>query len=119
MKVLLIVTGMSMGGAEKVVADLADAFVAGGDEVRLVYLKGPLQVRPRRPEVQLTCLEMNSARDIVGGAARFRTLLREFQPDVVHSHMFHATLLARLMRLLVPMPCMISTMHSALDGRWT
>jgi glycosyltransferase involved in cell wall biosynthesis len=116
MKVLLVVTGMSMGGAEKVVADLADAFVSGGDEVRLVYLKGPLQVRPRRPEVEVTCLGMDSMKGILSGFFRFRKILREFKPDIVHSHMYHATMLARLMRLLVRIPCMISTMHSALDG---
>ena len=116
MKILLVITGMTMGGAEKVVADLADAFVGAGDEVLLVYLKGPMEVRPRRPEVDKVCLGMDSFRGVLGGAAKFRKLLREFQPDIVHSHMFHATLLARLMRLVVPMPCMISTMHSALDG---
>jgi glycosyltransferase involved in cell wall biosynthesis len=116
MKVLLVVTGMSMGGAEKVVADLADAFVSGGDEVRLVYLKGPLQVRPRRPEVELTCLGMDSMKGMLSGFFRFRKILGEFKPDIVHSHMYHATMLARLMRLFVRVPCMISTMHSALDG---
>jgi glycosyltransferase involved in cell wall biosynthesis len=116
MKVLLVVTGMSMGGAEKVVADLADAFVAGGDEVRLVYLKGPLQVRPQRPEVQLVCLGMDSMKGVLAGISSFWKLLREFRPDIVHSHMYHATMLARLMRLLVRFPHMISTSHSALDG---
>jgi glycosyltransferase involved in cell wall biosynthesis len=116
MKVLLVVTGMSMGGAEKVVADLADAFVAGGDEVRLVYLKEPLQVLPRRPEVELICLGMDSMKGVLAGLYRFWKLLREFKPDIVHSHMYHATMLARLMRLLVRFPHMISTSHSALDG---
>jgi glycosyltransferase involved in cell wall biosynthesis len=116
MKVLLVVTGMSMGGAEKVVADLADAFVAGGDEVRLVYLKGPLQVRPLRAEVELTCLGMDSMKGVLAGISSFRKILREFKPDIVHSHMYHATMLARLMRLLVRFPHMISTSHSALDG---
>jgi len=116
MKVLLVVTGMSMGGAERVVADLADAFVKAGSEVLLVYLKEPLQVRPRRPEVELACLGMESAKDMLSGYLKFVRLVRRFQPDVVHSHMFHATLMARLARLTVPIPVMISTMHTAYDG---
>lgn len=116
MKVLLVVTGLSMGGAEKVVADLADALVKSGCEVMLVYLKEPLQVRPRRPEVEVVCLGLESARDMVPGYLRFRRLLREFGPDIVHSHMFHATMLARLARLSLSLPCMISTMHTAYDG---
>lgn len=116
MKVLLVVTGMSMGGAERVVADLADAFVKAGSEVLLVYLKGPLQVRPKRPEVELACLGMESAKDMLTGYVKFVRLVRGFQPDVVHSHMFHATMMARLARLTVPIPAMISTMHTAYDG---
>jgi glycosyltransferase involved in cell wall biosynthesis len=116
MKVLLVVTGMSMGGAEKVVADLADAFVTGGDEVRIVYLQGPQQVHPRRPEVELVSLGMDSAKGILAGFLKFGKILREFKPDIVHTHMYHATMLARLMRLLVQFPHMISTSHSALDG---
>jgi glycosyltransferase involved in cell wall biosynthesis len=116
MKVLLVVTGMSMGGAEKVVADLADAFVAGGDQVRLVYLQGPLQVRPLRPEVELVSLGMDSMKGVLAGFFRFRKIVREFKPDIVHSHMYHATMLARVMQLLVRIPHVISTAHSALDG---
>lgn len=116
MKILLVITGLSMGGAEKVVADLADSLVTSGAEVLLVYLKQPLQVRPRRAEVEIVCLEMESGGDIVSGYARFRKLVRRFRPDIVHSHMFHATLLARLARLSVSVPGMISTMHTAYDG---
>ena len=81
MKILLVITGMTMGGAEKVVADLADAFVGAGDEVLLVYLKGPMEVRPRRPEVDKMCLGMDSFRGVLGGAAKFRKLLRDDLDD--------------------------------------
>lgn len=116
MRVMLVVTGMSMGGAEKVVADLADALVKDRCEVLLVYLKEPMQVFPRRAEVGVACLGMDSAVDVVAGYWKFCRLVREFKPDIVHSHMFHATLLARLARLATSMPCMISTMHTAYDG---
>lgn len=116
MKVLMVVTGLSMGGAEKVVTDLADALVSNGCEVVLVYLKGPLQVRPKRSDVGLVCLDMDSTTAVFSGYARFRTVIREFQPDIVHSHMFHATMLARLVRMSISVPCVISTMHTAYDG---
>ncbi len=116
MKVLLVVTGLSMGGAEKVVADLADALVQNSCEVLLVYLKGPVEVRPQRAEVGLVCLGMGSPRGLLAGYFRFRKVVRDFKPDIVHSHMFHATMLARLSRWIAPVPCMISTMHTAYDG---
>ena len=116
MKILLLITGMSMGGAEKVVADLADALDSDGCEVLLVYMKGPLQVHPSRSGVRLVCLDIGSKTDYIPAYLRFRKVIRQFKPDIVHSHMFHAVMLARLARLTTRMQCMISTMHTARDG---
>lgn len=117
MKVLLVITGMSMGGAEKVVANLADALAKAGHEILVAYLKAkPFQVSPQRPDVRVVCLGINSVRDIASGYLRFRKIVREFKPHIVHSHMFHATMLARLSRLSTSIPCMISTCHNAVDG---
>ena len=116
MRVLLVVTGMSMGGAERVVADLSDALAKAGHEVLLVYLKEPMEVWPRRPEVRAACVGINSVADLAPGFARFRRLVREFKPDIVHSHMFHATLVARIARMTTRIPSLVSTMHTAYDG---
>lgn len=116
MKVLLTITGLGMGGAERMVTDLADGLVAGGCEVLLVYLTGPLQVRPRRGEVGVVGLGMKSSGRILGGYSRLRRTVCEFKPDVVHSHMFHATVMTRLLRLSTSIPRMISTMHSGYAG---
>jgi glycosyltransferase involved in cell wall biosynthesis len=44
--------------------------------------------------------------------------LREFRPDVIHSHNFHGNMLARVMRLLYPAPRLISTIHNVYEGGW-
>jgi len=116
MKVLLVITGLSMGGAEKVVTDLADALVKAGCQVMLVYLKQPLQVRPRQDAVAMVCLDMDSAAAALPGYLRFRRIVQDFKPDIVHAHMFHASLLARLARLSMPIASVVSTMHTAYDG---
>lgn len=116
MRVMLVVTGLSMGGAEQVVTHLADALVANGNDVLLVYLKGPLQVHPTRPEVEVTSLGMEGPAQVMASYRRFCDLIRRFQPDIVHSHMFHATMLTRLVRIWMPIRCVISTMHTAYDG---
>jgi glycosyltransferase involved in cell wall biosynthesis len=99
MKVVLLTTGLTIGGVERVVAELADGLAARRHDVALVCLKGPLQVLPRHAQVQVTCLGMDSPGKWVPSFFRFRSLLREFRPDIVHSHMFHAAMLARLGRL--------------------
>ena len=118
MRILFVVTGLSVGGAEKVVSDLADALVSRGDQVMLVYLKGPLQVRPSRSEVGLTCLGMRSPAHSLSAYLRLRRIVNEFRPDLVHGHLYHAIMLARLVRLTTPMPHLVSTVHTSHDGGW-
>ncbi len=45
-----------------------------------------------------------------------RQLIKQFKPDVVHSHMVHANLFSRLLRLSVRIPKLICTAHSTSEG---
>jgi glycosyltransferase involved in cell wall biosynthesis len=47
---------------------------------------------------------------------RLARLVRAWRPDVVHSHMVHANLLARALRLVVPVPAVVSTIHNIYEG---
>jgi glycosyltransferase involved in cell wall biosynthesis len=47
---------------------------------------------------------------------RARRFLREFCPDVIHSHSFHANILARLLRLFVPSAKILTTVHNVYEG---
>ena len=42
--------------------------------------------------------------------------LRRIQPDVVHAHMFHGNMAARILRLILPFPVVISTLHSVAES---
>jgi glycosyltransferase involved in cell wall biosynthesis len=48
---------------------------------------------------------------------QLRAVLRLWKPDVLHAHMVHANLLARLSRLLVKVPVVVSTIHNEDEGR--
>jgi glycosyltransferase involved in cell wall biosynthesis len=45
------------------------------------------------------------------------SLLRRMRPQIVHCHMFHANMLGRLLRLVMPFPALISTLHSAAESK--
>ena len=60
MKILYLITGLGGGGAEKVVCDLADQMVFLGHEVKIVYLKGDVVVRPYQQEIELVYLGLES-----------------------------------------------------------
>jgi glycosyltransferase involved in cell wall biosynthesis len=50
------------------------------------------------------------------GLARLAAALKHLRPQVLHSHMFHANLMARVVRLLCPVPALVNTLHSAAES---
>ncbi|MEB0014186.1 glycosyltransferase [Glaciimonas sp. Gout2] len=118
MKIALLITGLGMGGAENQVVSLADRFVALGHSVLLIALTGETIVLPQNSLVRVENLGI--AKTLAGlwsGYRKASLLLSEFKPDAVHSHMVHANIFTRLLRLTVSMPCLICTAHSSNEGR--
>jgi glycosyltransferase involved in cell wall biosynthesis len=117
MKIALLITGLGMGGAENQVVNLADRFAALGHSVLIIGLTGKAVVLPKNSSVLVVCLGIGTTQfDFWFAYLHARRLLRVFKPDVVHSHMVHANLFARLLRLSVPMLRLICTAHSCYEG---
>ncbi|MFT0213775.1 glycosyl transferase family 1, partial [Pseudomonas sp. F1_0610] len=58
MKILIIITGLGMGGAEHQVCDLADFFSSLGHSVSIVSLTGEAIVKPKNESVVVYSLYM-------------------------------------------------------------
>ncbi|NLD09190.1 MAG: glycosyltransferase [Xanthomonadaceae bacterium] len=116
MKILYIITGLGLGGAEKVVADLADQMVLRGHTVKIAFLTGEISVRPKSDKVEIIPLKLNGAKDFFSASKRYRMLIKEYQPNVVHAHMVHANIFARLNRLFCKIPKLICTAHNSNEG---
>ena len=116
MKILYLITGLGLGGAEKVVADLADQMHELGHNVKIAYLTGDVLVKPASSDVEIIALHLNSAKDFLLASKKYQKLIKRFRPDVVHSHMVHANLFARLNRALCPVPKLICTAHNSNEG---
>ncbi|MFQ2723900.1 glycosyltransferase [Aeromonas caviae] len=117
MKILLIITGLGMGGAERQVCDLADQFTAKGHKVLLISMTGETVNRPLSSKIDV--VELNMAKTPFGFIKAYwqaRQLIKQFKPDVVHSHMVHANLFSRLLRLSVRIPKLICTAHNTSEG---
>lgn len=117
MRILFLITGLGMGGAERQVCDLADCFVSLGHDIQLVYLTGEALVKPASSKVQVIRIGMRKHPwDLVKAYFKVRKLISNFSPDVVHSHMVHANLFARCLRLMVACPRLICTAHNTNEG---
>lgn len=117
MKITLLITGLAMGGAENQVVNLADKFADKGFDVTLAYMLEPALVKPSNPNIKLVWLEgTKSPLGMFKALKNFIKLVRTSKPDVVHSHMFHANILARVARVFAFMPKLISTAHNTNEG---
>ncbi len=115
MKVLLVITGLGMGGAERVVVDLADGLVSRGHKVKIAYMTGPELVLPKSEEIEIVSLKMKSSKQIPTAYLKLRKLIKKFQPDIIHSHMFHANMLTRLIKLSISTSNLINTSHNTIE----
>jgi len=116
MKVMLFITGLGMGGAEKVVCELADKLYESGQEVSIVYFTGEILRRPENKEITLHKIALNFNLSIFNALISLVELVDEKQPDVIHSHMFHANIMARSIKLFRKNIRIICSSHSNYEG---
>ncbi|UIF85427.1 glycosyltransferase [Cupriavidus sp. UYPR2.512] len=116
LRILIITTGLKLGGAEQQIAALARTFVALGNEVAILSLtKGQEIDLP--PDVGVTELNMRKTPlSMLGALRKARQLVHQWHPDVIHAHMVHANLFARALARTGHMPPVICSAHSAREG---
>lgn len=64
--------------------------------------------------VHVISLGMSPRRFNLTGIWRFFRYLRKFRPDIIHAHMFHASILARIARFTTGIPA-VCTIHSEIE----
>ena len=118
MRIAYVLTSLGIGGAERQALALAERMAARGHAVALIVL------RCRQPEEWSTSLDpirLDMSRNpvsILTGLWKARHLLRDFHPDLIHSHTYPANMAARLLRISLPETAVLSTIHNVYEGRW-
>ncbi|AIN19916.1 glycosyl transferases group 1 family protein [Yersinia rochesterensis] len=116
MNLLYIITGLGMGGAEKQTVLIANKMHEAGHNVMIISLTGDTLVKPT-DGVQLNELKLEKTPfSLFKGLFKVRKIIKKFKPDIVHSHMFHANLFARLLRTFTKIPVLICTAHNTNEG---
>lgn len=114
----LAVTGLAYGGAETQVVHLAIKLKLRGWGVGIVSLMQPQAYVEELEAAGISVFSLGIQRKLPDPwpVLRFARLIREWRPHIVHSHMVHANLLARIVRPLAPVPVLICTAHNIDEG---
>ena len=116
MKVMLFITGLGMGGAEKVVCELADKLYESGQEVCLVYFTGEIVRRPVNKNINIYKVSLSTRLSALKSLYSVLKLVDQIKPDVIHAHMFHANIMARLVKIFRKKIRIICSSHSNFEG---
>ncbi len=118
MRIAYVLTSLGVGGAERQALALAARMRARGHAVSLLVLRGR-QPQEWSTTLDLFCLEIRRTPvSILAGLWKARRYLRDFQPDLIHSHTYTANMAARLLRISLPETAVLSTIHNVYEGRW-
>lgn len=116
LRVAFLITGLGPGGAERQLLLLSSRLHARGWPVLVVSLGGGtgLEEAFRQAGVPVVLAAGRPGR-APGPWALLRTarLLRRWRPDVVHGFMFHASVLARLLRPALPGALQVSSVRTS------
>lgn len=117
-RLLYVITSLDYGGAEALVVELAARFAERGWKVGVVSMVTPraYEAQLEAANVELFSLDMRPGLPDPRAIAHLARIYRQFQPDVVHAHMVHANLLARVARLAGPLTCLVCTAHNINEG---
>ena len=115
---MMVSTGLALGGAENQLRAITLCLRCRGKELSVVSMLPP---RASVEELELAgvrvyTLQMRRHFPDPRAILRLAATIRRERPLIVHSHMVHANLLARVTRLFVKMPVLVCTAHSIIEG---
>jgi len=102
--------------------DLALSLKNKGYTIEIVSLTEPkaLSTELEIAGIPVICLNMHRSRKnpstFICAAIKLRQYIQSSQPDIVHSHMVHANILARIALAYKPVAPLICTAHSTTEG---
>lgn len=116
--ILFLINSLAYGGAETQLVRVATRLKRRGWSVKVVTLIPPTAYVDELEQESIPVTTLGMRRKIPDPRAilRLARMVRLWKPDIVHSHMVHANLLARVTRLFAPVPVLISSARSIIEG---
>jgi glycosyltransferase involved in cell wall biosynthesis len=117
-KIVILTTGLNYGGAETQVFHLAKHLKLRGWDVYVVSILPPKAYveELESMKIQVLTLNLKSKIHFFSPIIKLTNIIYRIRPDILHAHMVHANILARLVRSFVRVPVLICTAHSIVEG---
>lgn len=117
-KILYIITGLGMGGAERQVIALSEEMSRRGYNIEIIALKKrPVRLVPRGNNIIIHDLDLNfSINKFLFSVQKLFKLIKKISPDIIHSHMIHANILSRIYKAFHPNTLLVCTAHNTIEG---
>lgn len=113
MKILYVITQLGVGGAESVLVSMVKKMHNLGHEVKVVSL---LNINKQKFESGVDIFILDLKERPFKSILELKGIIKDFNPDVVHSHCLHANILMRLFRIISPIRRLITTAHNTFEG---
>lgn len=104
MKIIHIITGLSVGGAEQALYNLLKGGLAERFDNCVISLrdKGPMGLKISLLGVPVIALNMHAKKFPLAGLVKLIRIIREFSPDLIQGWMYHGNLIGSFSRFVAP-----------------
>lgn len=116
-RILIVTSGLRIGGAEVFLSELVPQLVKGGASVIVASLDGPgpLADSIQQHKVHVCFLRDHNKLTVLSWPFKLRKLIRQFSPDLVQGWMYHGNVASSLACAGLKIPVVWSVHHSLAD----
>lgn len=120
-RITFLITGLGYGGREVQLVQLASQLKIRDWNVQIVSMIPPQAFTEKLAALAIPVFSLGMHRGVpnITAILKLAKILKDFQPYFFHSHLVHANLLARVTRIFIKVPILISTVGNINEGkRW-
>lgn len=119
LQIVFLVTSLEYGGRQTQLVRIGTQLKTLGWNITVVSMRPAQAFTEELTSTGIPVISLGMRQGIPDPRAvwMLAKLLRQWQPHILHSHLFHANLLARVTRLLVRIRVLISTAGNIKEGR--
>lgn len=116
-KIAFVITGLTYGGAETQLLNISVALSKQNIEcliISMIPIEGGLAPRFSKAGIKLVSLDMQRGKVGLSSIVKYRRIIKNFEPDIIHGHMIHANIFTRLASIGLRIP-LFNTAHTVYE----